>query len=192
MAPSKKPKLVVCILGLAVAALVADRALLGSGKPGPKEATAEPSAAPAAATNTPAKCPPATPRQSRETVQESLTCRLKAISEADGFDSAKVRDAFCLAPAWAKDLGPAVPSSPEQDKAKQLKMDHQLMAVMMAREGGYAIVDGKCLRIGQVLDGFTLISVTEHSAVLESDGLRVELKVPRTEDEEGLDNSSNG
>lgn len=192
MAPSKKRKVIVCILGLAVAALLADRALLGSDKPGPKEAAAEPSAAPADAPNTPDQSPAAPPRQSRETVQESLACRLKAISEADGFDSAKVRDAFCLSPAWTKDLGPAAPSSPEKDKAEQLKMDHQLMAVMVGREGGYAIVDGKCLRIGQALDGFTLISVTEKSAVLESDGIRVELKVPGTEEEAGLGNSSNG
>jgi hypothetical protein len=192
MAPSKKRKLIVCVLGLAVAALLADRALLGSGKPGPKEAVAEPSAAPAAAPNAPGQSPVAPPRQSRETVQESLACRLKAVSEADGFDSANVRDAFCLSPAWTKDLGPAAPSSPQQDKAEQLKMDHQLVAVMMAGEGGYAIVDGKCLRIGQVLDGFTLISVTDKSAVLESDGIRVELKVPSTEDEEGLGKSGNG
>ena len=187
MALSKKRKVIVCILGLAVAALLADRALLGSGKPGPKEAAAEPSAAPAAAPNTPAKSPAAPPRQSRETVRESLACRLQALSEAGGSDSANVRDAFCLSPAWTKDLGPAAPSSPEQDKAEKLKTDHQLMAVMVAREGGYAIVDGKCLRIGQVLDGFTLISVTEKSAVLESDGIRVELKVPSQEDEEGAE-----
>ena len=51
------------------------------------------------------------------------------------------------------------------------------MAVMAGGPNGSAIVNDKCLFIGQQIDGFRLISVGARNAVLESNGVRVELEL---------------
>ena len=57
------------------------------------------------------------------------------------------------------------------------RVAHRLLAVMVNRNGGHAIIDGKCLLVGQARDGMRLISVTKDSAVLETGGRRITLKL---------------
>ncbi len=106
--------------------------------------------------------------------------RLAAVAEARSLDLSDVGDAFEPSAGWFDDDGTA----PQQDlggaaAAATFVRSHRLMAVMAGGAKGSAIIDDKYLFIGQQLDGFRLVSVDARTAVLESNGVRVELQVSR-------------
>ena len=49
------------------------------------------------------------------------------------------------------------------------------LTAVMAGANGYAIINGEGMVIGDVLDGYTLVSVGRRLVVLEQDGHRIEL-----------------
>ncbi len=105
--------------------------------------------------------------------------RLSAVAEAWSLDLTDVPDAFKPSPSWFGDDGTV--QQQEQDlggtAAATFVQSHRLMAVMAGGPNGSAIVNDKCLFIGQQIDGFRLISVGARTAVLESNGVRVELQL---------------
>ncbi len=105
--------------------------------------------------------------------------RLSAVAEARSLDLTDVRDAFELSPSWFGDDDGTVVQQPDVggSAAARFVRSHRLMAVMAGGANGSAIVDDKCLFIGQRIDGFRLISVGARNAVLESNGVRVELQL---------------
>ena len=105
--------------------------------------------------------------------------RLSAVAEARSLDLTDVRDAFKLSPSWFGDDDGTVVQQPDVGgtAAARFVRSHRLMAVMAGGPNGSAIVDDKCLFIGQQIDGFRLISVGDRNAVLESNGVRVELQL---------------
>ena len=66
---------------------------------------------------------------------------------------------------------------PQPDAADKFAQNHQLRAVMVSDRGSRAVVDDRCLLVGRQLDGFTLVSITQSTAVFESDDQRVVLKL---------------
>ena len=168
---SKKQRISICILVVAVAALVADRTVLRPGDATPAKAGA---AEGAAAGDLPSAANPET--QASE--GSSLAARLRELASSEDFASGEVRDAFKLSQTWSAELCPPKPKprrARPRGRAKPAEPVHQLTAVILANDGGRAIVDGKCLRVGQELNGMKLISVSKRSAVLEFKGKRVEL-----------------
>ncbi len=103
--------------------------------------------------------------------------RLSALAEARSLDLSDVRDAFEPSPSWFSDNGTVQQQDLGGTAAATFVRSHRLMAVMAGGANGSAIIDDKCLFIGQQIDGFRLISVGDRSAVLESNGVRVELQL---------------
>jgi len=103
--------------------------------------------------------------------------RLSAVAEARSLDLTDVRDAFKPSPGWIGDDGTVQQQGLGGAVATTFVRSHRLMAVMGGGPNGSAIVDDKCLFIGQQIDGFRLISVGDRNAVLESNGVRVELQL---------------
>jgi hypothetical protein len=159
---------------LAVVALAIDRVLL----PPPEEASAGHGAALAVTSSTGdlgdldallAEIEVPVPRHVLIGHQLEVLARQRQLRPGD------VRDAFRPSDAWP-DGGAG--TGPSESVAERFKREHELTAVMAAGPGGYAIVDGRTLFIGQVLDGFTLVSVGPRHATLESGGVRVVLDLP--------------
>ena len=103
--------------------------------------------------------------------------RLSAVVEARSLDLSDVHDAFELSPSWFSDDGTVQQQDVGGAATARFVRSHRLMAVMVGGPNGSAIIDDKCLFIGQQIDGFRLISVGARNAVLESNGVRVELQL---------------
>ena len=56
---------------------------------------------------------------------------------------------------------------------------HQIKAVMVHGKISSVVIDDRYLFVGQKIDGFTLVSVNEHSATFESNNHRVVLTLKR-------------
>jgi hypothetical protein len=173
---TQKQKIYVAVCGLAAGALVVDRLL-----PGPEEVPAAEAIAvasvpvPAATTDKPAaKSPgpnlviPAGP---------SLASRIEEAARAQGYGGKVERDAFRIPDGWrpAAEAASPIVARPDSDKFVR---EHRLTAVMTAGDRSVALVDGKPVQIGQVLDGFRLVSVEKSSAVWECEGVRATLELP--------------
>lgn len=117
---------------------------------------------------------PATPIS---TTRAAIADRLEAVAAARGFDLDRVPNAFVAPKSWMV-LETPDPRRAIRASAETFDLTHVLTAVMAADDGGYAIIDGRTLFIGQELDGFELVTVSRRSAVLEADGVRVELMLP--------------
>jgi len=103
--------------------------------------------------------------------------RLSAVVEARSLDLSDVHDAFEPSPSWFSDDGTFEKQDMGGAATARFVRSHRLMAVMAGGANGSAIIDDKCLFIGQQIDGFRLISVGARNAVLESNGVRVELQL---------------
>ena len=88
---------------------------------------------------------------------------------------------YAISPSTREPIDPGSPRS-EGPAPRQVAIARRLEQIAEQRGldpiGGWAIVDGRTLFIGQVLDGFTLVSVGRRSAVLESGDARVVLTLP--------------
>jgi hypothetical protein len=167
---SMRQRIAVCILAVAAAALVVDRAFLRPGDATPAEADAALSAALD-------ELPCALDSRTSAAEERTLAARLRDLSASEDPGSGDVRDAFRPSQAWLAVLFPPPPEAPPESKPESRKPVHRLTAVILDKNGDRAIVDGKCLHVGQEIDGVKLISVGQRSAILESRGTRVELKL---------------
>ncbi len=184
MKPATRRTVAFSILGVAAAALVLDRTILA-----PDGA----SAATPVETSTEAQTPPAT--ENLRVVTGSPTPGIQPGPAAKG----KVASRLSIAldsPKWTPDqvIGSLRPTPDwvggDDQKAgsaaapgADFRSRHSLRAVMNARGdgGGVAMIDGKAVKIGDVLDGYTLVQVGARSAVFESGSLRVVLNLPGTQ-----------
>lgn len=166
---TKQHKIYLGILGVAALGLVIDRTLLG-----PSEAVAESAedlvvtpSADEGFEHTSGTLPSSS---------DSLAQKLLSIKAASHIDPLNVNNAFT--PAWIASVTTATAQIDNQAiLAEEFAATHRLTAVMGTGPGGYAIIDGKCLRVGQELDGMRLTSVGDRTAVFESGPLKVELQV---------------
>ncbi len=178
---SRQRKISLAILALAVSALVADRAFLGGGSTGPEQASgasparvkARPARPPAPPATAP---PPAVMNALAPAAGQSLADRLRDYSQQRGIEPSGVRDAFVAAESWRPKPQVVEPATRPAAQAPGFLQKHELMAVITGPKGS-AIVDGKCLHVGQELDGYRLVSVGHRRAVFECDGEQVELRL---------------
>ena len=122
----------------------------------------------------------------------SLAVRLHEAAEAERLDLAQVPDGFKPSPRWAPPAQAAeskkeVVSKPDPkaaapavDLAAPYRAAHRLTGVMRAglrNPGGLAIINGRTVLPGQVVDGLTLVSVDKHGATLSGPQFQAELKL---------------
>ena len=118
--------------------------------------------------------PEVAPVGSISTARAAIADRLEKVAQRRGFDLDRVPNAFVPPRSWIVEKErQGAPSS--RVTAEMFEATQVLTGVLAAGDRGYAIIDGRTLFIGQRLDGFELISVSERSAVLESDVERIEL-----------------
>lgn len=179
MTLTKSQKVYVAILVIGVVALVIDRTLLQ-----PEQAAAGAASALqyAISPSTRVRVPddPGSPRSEGPAPRQvAIARKLEQIAEQRGLDPTGVVDAFRPSPMWlALSETPVAPAVQVESLADRFRKAHTLTAVMGSGDQGWAIVDGRTLFIGRVLDGFTLVSVGQRSAVLESGDARVVLTLP--------------
>jgi hypothetical protein len=152
-----KQKIYGVVLTLGVAAFIIDRAYFT-----PSSAIASPPKA-ETSNHTDRNSDPQTLDPS--TTSESLiAAKLRSISPLDWDHLA---DAF--SPRWMNINLPGGHS--------EFAMKHKLTAVLASHGGGGAIVNGALVRVGQSIDGFTLIAVDRQGAIFASGNTRVTLTI---------------
>lgn len=166
-----KRKIYVVILGLGLVALAIDRLFVLPGR-----AEARPSAV-AQVADPPDVPAPAVPADDASGpaagARVTIADRLDALADLHEYDLTNLPNAFAPSSDWfATDVEPRVST------ASRFLQEHTLNAVMASEGDGYAIINGKSLFIGHVIDGFMLVDVRPRSVVLESQGTRVELTLP--------------
>jgi len=176
---SKRHKLCMVVLGLALCGLVIDRTLLlDSGVTAPQEVAA---AGTGLEATTPAPVSAAVGRGTPAPVssaQPSLAERLSALAVTHRLDPAQVQDAFRLHKAWKPQVSAEDAPDPREIRAKEFSKKHTLEAVMISGRVRTAVVDGRWLFVGQWLYDFRLIAVAPGSATFDFKGKRVVLRLP--------------
>ncbi|KPK79719.1 MAG: hypothetical protein AMJ81_12905 [Phycisphaerae bacterium SM23_33] len=191
MTVSKTEKVYLGVLAMALGALVIDRTFLGSSQVTPSQAAAQ-QAAPSPQPPQAAPVPPPGPDEPAAPESPALAARLREAAGAEKPDYANVRDVFALSQGWLAELeSPATQPGTSAAKSVPARPVHKLMAVMVGGESSYAIIDGKCLLVGQEMDGLKLISVEQNSAVVEADGVRIQLPLQEQPQPAGAERISN-
>jgi hypothetical protein len=158
----------IFLLGLA--ALGVDRTLLRP-QGGAHAASADWSPPPAAAIEA-ANSAPVPPG---EASAPRLAERLGRLAPEHPADLSQMRDAFALPGSW--DAEPAADTKAPVSPIARFIRSHRLGAVVMEGPDSCVLVDDRFLRLGQQIDGFTLVTVGERSAVFERDGEQAHLEL---------------
>jgi len=166
---TKQRKVYLGVLAVGLVALVIDRAFLGGGGVSPSSAEG--------AVIPPVKAPAGAMSPQQPNV--SIADRLAAATEAA--NASELKDAFRPSDAWLAQLRPSAdrPAVAPLDLAQSFSQRHRLMGVMLQTGGGKAIVDDRCMAVGEKMDGFTLVAVEKNSAVFTCGDSRAELKLPQ-------------
>lgn len=166
---TKERRIYGAVLGLALAAIGADRVLLGPGPAGPATAAAGPAAA---------GILPGPPETAPGARGEILADRLRALEGSWGIDVEGVDDVFRASDGWPTDVAvEEVEGMPEEVEVRLEPVAFKLTAVMSRPSGGWVIVNGELLRPGQGLRGWTLVEVKESAATFKSEGREIQVSM---------------
>ena len=186
MAISSKHKIYGGVLGVGLIALVADKAFLA-----PADAAAsDPVVAEYAATEQASVLASArsdlgliAPVANIETDASMFMGQLNLIADAQNLDLDNIHDAFEPSKAWQTTSDEKVVQTTAigDGPSSRFLRKHRLLAVMVNGDSASVIINKKCLFIGQEIDGFTLVSVVDRIAMLDSNGLRVQLELARAD-----------
>lgn len=179
---TRRRKIMVLICVVALVALIGDRLQLASSGIGPVSAAASGLADEYAvkidldggSDRVLAKAP-ARP-------DSALANRLDKFTDRNALAAVSKRDAFRPSPAWLSEIvGPPpvapVAEDPAKSAAKDFAEEHTLNAVLLGPGGDSAIVDHRCLKIGEKLGDYRLLSVDDRSAVFRAGSVRVTLSL---------------
>ncbi len=172
---TRQRKIYLAILAIGLAALAVDRVFLGSDGAGPSRANAQTSG-PAGSGPELAVLPPGSRAAASALAADALAERLRRLSKKQGIEMKAVKDAFACPEGWLPGQAASQPARPPNAGALEFQAQHQLMAVMAGSRGS-AIVDGKCLLIGQKLGLYQLVSVGKRSAVFRCGDEQIVLKL---------------
>ena len=167
----------LCAVGAAVFAY--DRFQPTTTVLGPDLAAASVLSPPAPAAEALATTPPLSPTAAPDSPNSVLARRLKGLVPGGTYDASGMRDAFQPSSLWLSHV-PAGPVAEDPDKAKaeDFLKRHALQAVLIAGEKRHAVIDFKCLNVGDTLDDFQVDSIQDRSAVLTSGAVRVTFQLP--------------
>lgn len=170
MTLTKRQKMLSAVFVLGLGGLVMDRTILRP-QGGPQAASAgslsTATGAVSASGNTPAAEEPPAPLGVAE--------RLNRLSAGKETGPEELRDPFALPLSWSDSGAGAGEKTP--DSMRIFVQKHQLKAVVVQSGESSALIDDKFLVPGQSVDGFTLVSVDQRSAVFERDGKQVILNL---------------
>ncbi len=199
---TKQQKLLAGVLALGVTAVGVDRMWLSTGGPQSASAAASASAAGTAipATLSPTPAPAATPTATSPTAAAAveITQRLVSLSATrqDGGELAPPLDVFAV--PWFAAAADAVgdaDANPDADADAKLRDDagaglfaatakpfqerHTLMAVIAGGAEVAVVLDGRAVRVGQIVDEHTLVAASGNTAVFRGEKGLVRLHVRR-------------
>ncbi len=176
MLKTKERKILAAILAIALLILMVDQF---SGGPAPADAQSDTPAA--SIPRSPQELPTAT--NSAEPVATeaiadagpSVARMLSVIRGNTDYDPQQVDNAFAPSSQWAGDAQNAQPQTDDRSDAEAFVQAHRVTAIMRGERGGYAIINGNIVRVGQKLNGFTLIEVSPSAVVFRSEKWEIEL-----------------
>jgi hypothetical protein len=181
---TRKHKVLFVVLGMAVAAFIADRVMPGGSPAGPSQAQAAPAVDEMSDEVAPEVSSPADDRETQAAeIRTSLARRFDSVAGSHRLEPSTVKDAFCPSVQWVGPTGGKVVADDEVEvdsaevKAQEFARTHQLKGAIVASGRSIAIIDGNCVSIGQKVDGFELRYVTADTAVLTCQGAAVVLKL---------------
>jgi hypothetical protein len=160
MKVTKQQKILGAVLLLGAALLTADRLFVLEKSEPAKPATASEYTLAGAAARTVASAPgPAT------NPSGSVAQRLRNAGQSVADKPAK--DAFAPGAAWKQ---PVAETTKEVDNSNEIfKQSHRLTGVLTSSSGqAHAMVDGKIVAVGQIINGYRLVSISGRSATFES------------------------
>ncbi len=167
MSLKKRDKALLAVFLVGLVALVADRTILRpQGGPGAASA-AGPGGTGLMATNVPIfqEQPPV----------EGVAERLNKLGTDTEPDFEQLRNPFALPASWFRTPDAAGQQVP--DAVADFMRTHRLTAVVVNGASSYAVFDDRFLVPGQAIDGFTLVSIGDRSALFESEGRQVVLEL---------------
>jgi len=174
-----KHKLYGTILGLCGLALLADKAFFG-----PSEASAESSPEDLLVVPDDSDSLSSMPQNGADATTAIMNATAAQLNEVASsrplLTRMEFRDAFTPDPSWAPPKTVEDVVIDDGSPADVFRLSHELQAVMAGAGGGYAIVNGQGLHIGQTLDGYELVRIDEDAVVFRAEGLLVELVLQRT------------
>jgi hypothetical protein len=166
---NRERKVYVAIFGLAAGALVVDRVMLDSGVSDPASAGAETLLVASGGSVPSIDGLSAMPDKAKAT----LASHLGKLADPSDINLSRVTDAFKASSAW----NPEPVKQPAQVEKKTPDGTHTLTAILTGKNAA-AVIDGKPISVGGQVDGYTLVSVGEDKAVLESAKSRLVLHLP--------------
>jgi hypothetical protein len=181
MKVSLERKVLIGALGLGALAFVLDRMVFSAGADADEPARAADASAYVVKSSAGPQVPPKV-NLGNQPRTISLAGRLRAAAAAARVSAGVPTDAFMPSPAWQT---VTIPEEPTTRLTAQFAARHHLNGVLASSAdhtgsssgGGHALVDGKIIAVGQLVDGFRLVSVSHRSAAFESADGRVVLEM---------------
>lgn len=178
---NKQQKITGLVLAMALIALAMDKLLLNNLGSGSTLAQAA-SINTTQAAETPPQPPAVEPDQ--DNLAQSwvgLADQLQALAEQQQLELSEVPDVFATPYDWFDNANQqwmtAKTGTSEQLKADNFKKNHVLKIVFVSGDQSAAFINDLPLRIGDVIDGFELVSVANQSVILQSKETRVKLEL---------------
>lgn len=175
MTLTKRHKTSLALFGIALAALIIDRAFLGGGS---APAGASASSSPTSMTQTPQVSEPLEEEPPPPTIR--LRQRLETLWLEKDMDLDRTRDIFTLPESWLNDVLPKKPEMtppPKNDAVTVFITSHKLQAVVISDQTCCVTVNDQVLELDDELDGFKLVAIEEDFATFEFGTRRVILKL---------------
>jgi hypothetical protein len=177
MGLTRQRKAILGVLGLSGLSLVMDRAFFAPAEAG-ADSVVEPAEADLPQRTDPAVAPVALADSGTPPLRSAAAqaARLREAAERFHLDPRAIDDVF--RPRWlAMPAAPAAEAVESLTDAAAFVAQHRLSAVMGSGPNGHAIVNGRLLRVGEVMGGYRLEGVGERLARFSSDGETAELRV---------------
>ncbi len=170
MALTKRQKTLIAVFFLGLIGLGVDRVFLRP-QGGPDAASADSS------DNYAVPLSPAreAPSPAAEAQDPGVGERLEQIWPDRELNTVEARDPFSLAGSWSD--GKATGPSATPESAEAFARAHPLAAVVVSGRQSYISIDDRILKLGEQIEGYTLVSVGTKSAVFERQGERIVLEL---------------
>jgi hypothetical protein len=168
---TRERKIYIGLLGVGLVALTADRLTRG----GTGDARAQDSSEYVVARTdgqAVAKSSPAFASANNVGGAGGISDRLRELGgRAAPESAADRRDLFRVPRNWAPDHNVPPATGPVKEPSggpAEFERAHRLTAVILSERQGQAVIDGRIYKPGQVLDGYTLLAVTQDAVVFRS------------------------
>ncbi len=173
---TKKQKIYGGLLIVAAGAMFVDRVMIGSEMGTPQRATAKP--ARSLSVSGDGGIVPSDDAMSNIPDRDQLIAsRLAVAARQRGIRIASLRDAFEPPESWVGRSNGVDTVNHSAMTAETFRRQYPLMAVIKTGGDSYAVVGNRTIRVGQILNGFTLVAVKQRTALFRSKLDQIELNL---------------